>query len=113
MDGEMVRLLPGAVEVILLFLGTVMMTACFHSYAHLPPVLGMMTGLGLLKVYGWWKSRSMRCLGHNDEDRELGDMGGSGGGGKGGGGNGSSLEDGGGGGNGVNGGNCSSNSALG
>jgi hypothetical protein len=31
---------------------TVVMTACFHSYAHLPPVLGMMTGLGLLKVYG-------------------------------------------------------------
>ena len=53
-----VRLLPGAVEVMLLFVGTVVMTACFHSYAHLPPVLGMMTGLGLLKVFGWWKNRS-------------------------------------------------------
>ena len=41
-----VRLLPGAVEVMLLFVGTVVMTACFHSYAHLPPVLGMMTRLG-------------------------------------------------------------------
>ena len=29
------------------------MTAMFHSYAHLPPVLGMMTGLGLLKLFGW------------------------------------------------------------
>ena len=53
-----VRLLPGAVEVMLLFVGTVVMTACFHSYAHLPPVLGMMTGLGLLKVFGWWRNRS-------------------------------------------------------
>ena len=47
------RLKPGAVEVICLFLGTVVMTAMFHSYAHLPPVLGMMTGLGLLKLFGW------------------------------------------------------------
>ncbi|ACO69311.1 NhaD Na+:H+ antiporter family [Micromonas commoda] len=53
-EGEVaVQLLPGAVEVILLFVATVFMTACFHSYAHLPPVLGMMTGLGMLKVYGW------------------------------------------------------------
>lgn len=56
-EGETVRLQPGAVEVMLLFLATVVMTACFHSYAHLPPVLGMMTGLGLLKVFGWWKGR--------------------------------------------------------
>ena len=47
------RLEPGAIEVICLFLGTVVMTAMFHSYAHLPPVLGMMTGLGLLKLFGW------------------------------------------------------------
>ena len=54
-----VQLLPGAVEVILLFVATVFMTACFHSYAHLPPVLGMMTGLGMLKVYGWWQGRAL------------------------------------------------------
>ena len=59
-EGEVaVRLLPGAVEVILLFVATVFMTACFHSYAHLPPVLGMMTGLGMLKVYGWWRGRAL------------------------------------------------------
>lgn len=59
-EGEVaVQLLPGAVEVILLFVATVFMTACFHSYAHLPPVLGMMTGLGMLKVYGWWRGRAL------------------------------------------------------
>ena len=59
-EGEVaVALLPGAVEVILLFVATVFMTACFHSYAHLPPVLGMMTGLGMLKVYGWWRGRAL------------------------------------------------------
>ena len=46
-------------QVILLFVATVFMTACFHSYAHLPPVLGMMTGLGMLKVYGWWRGRAL------------------------------------------------------
>ena len=46
-------------QVILLFVATVFMTACFHSYAHLPPVLGMMTGLGMLKVYGWWRGRAI------------------------------------------------------
>ena len=44
------RLKPGAVEVICLFLGTVVMTAMFHSYA--PSCLGMMTGFGLLKLFG-------------------------------------------------------------
>jgi len=73
-EGETVRLLPGAVEVMLLFLATVVMTACFHSYAHLPPVLGMMTGLGLLKVYGWWKSRKL-CREGGSHRRSVGSSG--------------------------------------
>jgi len=68
-EGEVaVRLLPGAVEVILLFVATVFMTACFHSYAHLPPVLGMMTGLGMLKVYGWWRGRALDKWSEEEDD---------------------------------------------
>ena len=51
------ELKPGAFVVIGIFVGTVVTTACFHSYAHLPPVLGMMTGLAVLNLYGWWKGR--------------------------------------------------------
>jgi len=39
--------------VILLFLVTVSMASGFHQFAHLPPVLGMMTGLGMLKLFGF------------------------------------------------------------
>ncbi|KAK3280635.1 hypothetical protein CYMTET_11535, partial [Cymbomonas tetramitiformis] len=50
---ETVRLHPAALHVILMFLLTVMLATGFHSFAHLPPVLGMVTGLGVLKVYGY------------------------------------------------------------
>jgi len=51
---EQPLLLPGAYIIIVLFLSTIAMAVSMHNYLHLPPVLGMMTGLGLLKVYGWY-----------------------------------------------------------
>ena len=30
------------------------MAVCAHNFLHIPPVIGMMTGLGLLKVYGYF-----------------------------------------------------------
>ncbi len=38
---------------ILLFALTIAATVAFHQYAHLPPFLGMMTGLGALQIYGY------------------------------------------------------------
>jgi len=35
-----------------LFLLTIALTVAGHTFLHLPPVLGMMTGLGFLKIYG-------------------------------------------------------------
>ena len=43
----------GGYVVIVLFLGTIALTVALHHFLHLPPFLGMMTGLGLLKVYGY------------------------------------------------------------
>lgn len=37
-----------------LFLFTIVMAVSFHNFLHLPPVLGMMTGLGLLKFYAFY-----------------------------------------------------------
>ena len=46
-----VRMRPGARMVIGLFAFTITGTVLMHQFLHLPPVLGMMTGLGLLKLY--------------------------------------------------------------
>ena len=33
------------------------MAVCAHKFLHLPPVLGMMSGLGLLKIFGYYLKR--------------------------------------------------------
>jgi Na+/H+ antiporter NhaD/arsenite permease-like protein len=50
---ETVMVKKGGFVVLGLFLLTIVMAVCGHNFLHLPPVLGMMTGLGLLKVYGY------------------------------------------------------------
>jgi len=47
----------GGKIVIVLFALTVIMTVALHQYAHLPPFLGMMTGLGILQIYGYFIRR--------------------------------------------------------
>ena len=54
---EEVHLRHGAWFVVGLFVLTIIMAVCTHNYLHLPPVLGMMTGLGLLKVFGYYLKR--------------------------------------------------------
>mgnify|MGYP006282308527 CR=1 FL=1 len=51
---EVVRIKPGGLAVIGLFLLTIVIAVSMHNFLHLPPVLGMMTGLGLLKLYGYF-----------------------------------------------------------
>jgi hypothetical protein len=46
----------GGVTIMLMFLGTIIVSVLVHSMLHLPPVLGMMTGLGVLKLYGYYLS---------------------------------------------------------
>jgi len=48
----------GAWVVVALFVVTIIMAVSAHNFLHLPPVLGMMTGLGLLKFYGYYLKRS-------------------------------------------------------
>ena len=55
---EQMRLQPGAFVIVALFLLTIVATVCVHQFLHLPPVIGMMTGLGVLKVYGWTLQRA-------------------------------------------------------
>jgi Na+/H+ antiporter NhaD/arsenite permease-like protein len=50
---ERVALEAGAPSVALLFLATIAATVALHSLWHLPPALGMMLGLGVLKLYAY------------------------------------------------------------
>jgi Na+/H+ antiporter NhaD/arsenite permease-like protein len=47
----------GALVVVGLFILTIAMAVTAHNFLHLPPVLGMMTGLGLLKLFGYYLQR--------------------------------------------------------
>lgn len=47
----------GGYTVIVLFLMTIAITVILHAWLHLPPVLGMMGGLGLLKLYSYVLAR--------------------------------------------------------
>ncbi|HTL14803.1 MAG TPA: sodium:proton antiporter NhaD [Thermomonas sp.] len=55
--GERARLRRGAWAIVALFALTVALAVGFHQFLQLPPFLGMMTGLALLKLYGWHLTR--------------------------------------------------------
>ncbi|BBI59176.1 hypothetical protein HSBAA_04820 [Vreelandella sulfidaeris] len=49
----------GARRIVLLFLLTIVTAVLCHVVLHLPPVLGMMTGLGYLQFFGYYLRRSL------------------------------------------------------
>jgi NhaD family Na+/H+ antiporter len=69
--GAMVPMKRGALTVVVLFLATITTAVCFHNFLHLPPVLGMMTGLSFLKIFSYYLKK--RGEAHGDAtDPELG-----------------------------------------
>lgn len=44
----------GALRILTLFLITIALAVSFHSFLHLPPVMGMLTGLGLLQFLAYY-----------------------------------------------------------
>lgn len=57
---EKVVMKRGARRTIVLFLITIAMAVAGHSFFHLPPVLGMMTGMGLLQFFGYYLRRTFK-----------------------------------------------------
>ncbi|OBA00348.1 sodium:proton antiporter NhaD [Halomonas sp. G11] len=49
----------GARRIVVLFLLTITTAVLCHTLLHLPPVLGMMTGLGYLQFFGYYLRRSL------------------------------------------------------
>jgi Na+/H+ antiporter NhaD/arsenite permease-like protein len=55
-----VRLKPGARQVMALFVATIATAVGVHNFLHLPPVLGMLTGLGYLQLLAYYLQQSSR-----------------------------------------------------
>jgi Na+/H+ antiporter NhaD/arsenite permease-like protein len=62
--GEAVSIKQGGFVVIGLFFFTIAMTVLMHNFLHLPPVVGMMMGLGILKLYGYRLRRTETNIPH-------------------------------------------------
>ena len=52
-SGDVTTMKIGAYLVIALFGATIVTAVCVHTFLHLPPVLGMMTGLGYLQLFDY------------------------------------------------------------
>jgi len=57
-SGEDIQMKRGAIIVIFLFLLTICTAVSFHNFLHLPPMLGMMTGLAYLKFFGFYLKKT-------------------------------------------------------
>ena len=72
---EEIELKPGAKVIIGLGIFTIATAVSFHQFLHLPPFLGMMFGLGLLMMMGfylkrWGEDKHLEKMGISDERRD-------------------------------------------
>jgi NhaD family Na+/H+ antiporter len=82
---EITELKRGARRILALFLITIVTAVACHSFLHLPPVLGMMMGLGYLQFFGFFlrktlpkslerKRAAAESRGDQEAARRLGDV---------------------------------------
>ncbi len=63
--GKTTRLRRGAIVIVALFALTITTAVCFHNFLHLPPMLGMMTGLAYLQLFGYYLKVTHRPVAEN------------------------------------------------
>jgi len=68
-----VRIKRCAFTIVFLFGCTIVTAVSFHNFLHLPPFLGMMTGLGYLKIYGYYLKKTHKP--HPNDSEEYGMVG--------------------------------------
>ena len=78
---EHVSMRRGATRIIILFLLTIVTAVSFHNFLGLPPVIGMLTGLGYLQVFGYFLKKTARKdqppthqPNHRDTNGTIGDV---------------------------------------
>jgi NhaD family Na+/H+ antiporter len=57
-DGEAVAMKRGAKRIIAFFLLTIATAVSFHNFLHMPPVIGMLTGLAYLQFFGYYLKKT-------------------------------------------------------
>jgi NhaD family Na+/H+ antiporter len=79
-SGEVVTMHRGARRIMVLFLLTIITAVSFHNFIHIPPVIGMLTGLAYLQLFGFYLRKTHNRVygieGHDEEkaDRMMGDV---------------------------------------
>lgn len=68
-EGENLVMKRGGIIIIILFLLTIVTAVSFHSFLHLPPAIGMMTGLAYLKFFGYYLKRTTQMKNIAIEER--------------------------------------------
>ena len=58
-SSQSVELKRGTWRIVWLFLATIATAVCFHNFLHLPPVIGMMLGLGYLNMFGYYLVKTL------------------------------------------------------
>lgn len=72
-SGEMTPMKRGAMPIVVLFLGTIVTAVCFHSFLGLPPAIGMLTGLSILKFFAFYlKKTGEKTMFRGGESEDLG-----------------------------------------
>ncbi|MEC8915337.1 MAG: sodium:proton antiporter NhaD [Candidatus Neomarinimicrobiota bacterium] len=72
-DDEKIIMKRGAKRIMFLFGCTIATAVSFHNFFHLPPFLGMMTGLAYLKIFGHYLNRThVPTPEHNSEHGQSG-----------------------------------------
>ena len=77
-SSEAVPMRRGAKRIIVLFLLTITTAVCFHNFLGLPPVIGMLTGLGYLQLMGFYLKKTLakeqRLSLEAQHDGQMGDV---------------------------------------
>jgi NhaD family Na+/H+ antiporter len=77
---ERIDMMRGARRIILLFLLTIVTAVSFHNFLHLPPVIGMLTGLAYLQLFGFYlrkthnKETSLEAYSEDKANKMVGDV---------------------------------------
>ncbi|MBL4712425.1 MAG: sodium:proton antiporter NhaD, partial [Gammaproteobacteria bacterium] len=68
---ETVHMLRGAKRIVVLFLATIFSAVCFHNFLGLPPVIGMLTGLGYLQFMGFYLKKTHKSYIDSTDQNEF------------------------------------------
>jgi len=61
-DDEIIVMRRGGRTIIFLFAATIVTAVSFHNFLYLPPMLGMMTGLAFLKLFGYYLKKTHKPM---------------------------------------------------